>query len=375
MRKLRFIWIVLFAITLANACSRMGGQTAALNIYIRLPEEVTTKVGASEWPSILAKEKRINDLKIWVFVNQYADSSVPAGALLGYLEPKQLNVADGDVQVFTLPMDKEKASKLQKVDVFVLANSKAVQLMELGEEATRTQLDTLCLSDNRFGILSTGAPTDARVEETEGLPYCAVGKGLELSGPATNLTVKNVELVRAVSKIQFVFEQGNDTPDDFTITGLELKGSQIPKREYLFNDSNNSYKIDEKSGYVDQAAIFTSYLPAKTSIARSKSPGNYIYTGGSTATYQNRIYSALANGFLTGCPPFYLRESDKTLSGIIRYQIGSESKSLEFNMADKEQFTRNSNWILYFYFNSTTMGLGVFYSEWGSDGPYTIIGN
>ena len=43
MKKLTFIWIVLFAIMLAGACSRLDEPKAALNIYVRLPEEAATK--------------------------------------------------------------------------------------------------------------------------------------------------------------------------------------------------------------------------------------------------------------------------------------------------------------------------------------------
>ena len=376
MRKLHFIWLLLSALLLAGACSRLEEQEAALNIYVRLPEEVSTKA-TTDWATLLARETRINDLKIWVFVNKYKDSSVPKGTLLGYLEPKQLNVVNGQVQKFTVPLNKEMASKIEKVDVYVLANAKAVQFNGVGQDATTADLDALVLSGTKFGISANGKPTNTSISETEGLPYSAVRKGLELTGTAPNLSVADVKLVRAVSKIQFVFSQikvGDDTPVEFEITGLELDSGQIPEEEYLFNDSENLYKIG--SSFVDQALTVTA--PAKAEIVGSTSPGQYAYTSGDTEVYQKKIYDALTSvpPALTGCPPCYLRESSKTLSGKITYSVGGVAREpLVFKMSGTEIFSRNSSWVLYFYFNNTNMSLSASYSEWEFTNNHIITGN
>lgn len=378
MRKLNFIWIVLSAILLAGACSRLEEQNAALNIYVRLPEDVATKA-TTDWPTLFSRETRINDLKIWVFLNESADSNLPAGLLLGYLEPKQLNVVSGSVQKFSVLLDKDVAAKIKKVDVYVLANSKAIQMQEIGKTTTSAELDALTLSGNRFGISDNGSPTNTSIVDYEGLPYTAMGKGLTLSGSSTNLSVENetLQLVRAVSKIQFVFSQimlaSGDKPVPFTITGLELDGGQIPKQEYLFKESSAPYRIG--SDYVSQTLIFSD-LPTKNDIVGNTNPSSYAFSSSETAKqYQDRIYEALINNTLYGYAPCYLRESDKALTGKIKYTLGNSTvKELPFSMSTNDRFTRNSSWVLYFYINNNSLSLSVSYADWTAVDSYTIIG-
>jgi len=377
MRKLRFIWIVLSALMLAGACSRLDEPKAALNIYVRLPEDVTTKA-VTDWSTLFSKETRINDLKIWVFLNESTDASLPAGQLLGYLEPKQLNMINGKVQKFSVLLDKEIALKIKKVDVYVLSNSRAIQMQEIGKTTTSAELDALTLSGNQFGIAVNGTPTNTGVIDYQGLPYTAVGKALTLSRSGSNLSLDNetLKLVRAVSKVQFVFSQimvGTEKPVTFSITGLELDGGQIPEQEYLFNDSAKDYKIGDS--YVPRTLSFDP--PSKNDIVGNTNPKSYVYDSSAEKPqdYQDRIYEALVNGRLTGYAPCYLRESDKTLKGKISYTLGNSTvKTLEFSMSTGEQFTRNSSWVLYFYINNNSLNLSVSYSTWvpGDDGPYIL---
>lgn len=377
MRKLKFIWIVLSALMLAGACSRLDEQNAALNIYVRLPEDVTTKA-ATDWSTLFNRETRINDLKIWVFLNESTDASLPAGQLLGYLEPKQLNVVSGKVQKFTIPLKKEEAAKIKKVDVYVLANSLAIQMQEVGKTTTSAELDALTLSGNRFGIAVNGSPTNTSVIDNQGLPYTAVGKALTLSRSGSNLSLDNetLELVRTVSKVQFVFSQiklsSGETPVPFSINWLELDSGQIPEQEYLFNDSANKYKIGNE--YVSRTLTFPG-LP-KDDIVGNTNPSSYVYSSNETPQeYQARIHEALVNNTLTGYAPCYLRESDKALTGKINYTLGTFApKTLDFSMSADEKFTRNSSWVLYFYINNNSLSLSVSYADWTSDGSYTIIG-
>lgn len=379
MRKLKFIWIVLSALMLAGACSRLDEQNAALNIYVRLPEDVTTKA-ATDWSTLFNRETRINDLKIWVFLNESTDASLPAGQLLGYLEPKQLNVVSGKVQKFTIPLKKEEAAKIKKVDVYVLANSLAIQMQEVGKTTTSAELDALTLSGNRFGIAVNGTPTNTSVIDNQGLPYTAVGKALTLSRSGSNLSLDNetLELVRTVSKVQFVFSQimlsSGDKPVPFSINWLELDSGQIPEQEYLFNDSANKYKIGNE--YVPRALTFPN-LPSKNDIAGNTNPSSYVFDSSNETPqeYQARIYEALVNNTLTGYAPCYLRESDKALTGKINYTLGTLApKTLEFSMSTGEKFTRNSSWVLYFYINNNSLSLSVAYSPWTPVDSYTIIG-
>ena len=380
MRKLKFIWIVLSALMLAGACSRLDEQKAALNIYVRLPEDAATKASYTDWSTLFSRETRINDLKIWVFLNESTDASLPAGLLLGYLEPKQLNVVSGSVQKFTVLLDKEVASKIKKVDVYVLANNGSFQIAAIGRDTPSTDLDAIVLTDNQFGVAVNGTPTNTGVIDYQGLPYTAVGKALTLSRSGSNLSLDNetLQLVRAVSKVQFVFSQimlsTGEKPVPFSINWLELDSGQIPEQEYLFNDSANKYKIG--SEYVPRALTFPD-LPTKDDIVGHTNPSSYVYDSSAETPqqYQDKIYEALVNNTLTGYAPCYLRESNKALKGRINYTLGTFApKTLDFSMNPNEKFTRNSSWVLYFYINNNSLSLSVAYLPWTPVDSYTIIG-
>lgn len=380
MRKLKFIWIVLSALMLAGACSRLDEQKAALNIYVRLPEDAATKASYTDWSTLFGRETRINDLKIWVFLNESTDASLPAGLLLGYLEPKQLNVVSGSVQKFTVLLDKEVASKIKKVDVYVLANNGSFQIAAIGRDTPSTDLDAIVLTDNQFGVAVNGTPTNTGVIDYQGLPYTAVGKALTLSRSGSNLSLGNetLQLVRAVSKVQFVFSQimlsTGEKPVPFSINSLELNSGQIPEQEYLFNDSANKYKIGNE--YVPRTLTFPG-LPSKDDIVGNTNPSSYVFDSSNETPqeYQARIYEALVNNTLTGYAPCYLRESDKALTGKINYTLGTFApKTLDFSMNPNEKFTRNSSWVLYFYINNNSLSLSVAYLPWTPVDSYTIIG-
>ena len=380
MRKLKFIWIVLSALMLAGACSRLDEQKAALNIYVRLPEDAATKASYTDWSTLFSRETRINDLKIWVFLNESTDASLPAGLLLGYLEPKQLNVVSSSVQKFTVLLDKEVASKIKKVDVYVLANNGSFQIAAIGRDTPSTDLDAIVLTDNQFGVAVNGTPTNTGVIDYQGLPYTAVGKALTLSRSGSNLSLDNetLQLVRAVSKVQFVFSQimlsTGEKPVPFSINSLELNSGQIPEQEYLFTDSANKYKIGNE--YVPRTLTFPG-LPSKDDIVGNTNPSSYVFDSlnETPQEYQARIYEALVNNTLTGYAPCYLRESDKALTGKINYTLGTFApKTLDFSMNPNEKFTRNSSWVLYFYINNNSLSLSVAYLPWTPVDSYTIIG-
>lgn len=375
MRKMRFI-LILMSVLLAGACTRLEEQKTALNIYVRFPEEVTaTKTEGINWSALFAKETRINDLRIWVFVNK-ADG-IPAGTLLGYLEPKQLILAGGKVQKFTVTLDKAVAKKIELVDVYVLGNSSPLGLIDLGEKTTPAELDAMKFTGDQFGIADDGLPVTTDVTDAVGLPYTAVGRNLKLSGTGADLSVANVELVRAVSKVQFVFcqiQDGETLPVNFVITSLKLNKDLIPEEEYLFNDNEKPME-NPKIGknYVSRELSFKNLLPVKDDVAGSTTPSGYAYNN--EPDYLDKINTALINGEVTGMAPCYLRESDKALSGEIQYTVDNVTKEpVKFSMVSGQKFARNSCWIVYFYFNNDILTISVSPTNWTSGGEFEIIG-
>ena len=387
MKKLLLIFLGIAAMLLAVGCERLDQPTTDLNIFVRLPDQIATKAEDPIAPE--ANESRINDLKIWVFVNRFEEgSNLEKGELLGYLAPKQLNVADGKVQKFTVTMDRKMASAIKSVDIYVLANTVSAGFQKDfyfidgvwrgWEELKINQLKGIVMTGGIFGTVKEDntniyRPSNTSVTDVVGLPYTACGEDLDVTGKSAELSVTSVELVRAVSKVQFFFSQVKDnagnTPIDFEVTGLELYGTQIAEKEYIF--PNVSYD----GGYLTDNLVFSS-VPTKATIAASTNPATYAYSGESAQSYLNKLLTAAtATGpEVSRGPVCYLREGGKKLKGKLTYTFGGVAgKTQEFEMVE-DAFTRNSNWIVYFYFTDTTLGFTVASAPWGNGGQYTIVG-
>ena len=72
---------------------------------------------------------------------------------------------------------------------------------------------------------------------------------------------------------------------------------------------------------------------------------------------------------------FYLRESDKKLTGEIKYTVtDAEDNTVErtatFSMHDAGDFSRNHTWVVYAFYGSTTLDiLVVRIKEWTTVDP------
>ena len=203
-----------------------------------------------------------------------------------------------------------------------------------------------------------------------GLPYSAVGKNMQMKGsyPVMNLDV--VTLKRAVSKFRFVICQLSDAAGpvtEFNIEELSLDEGQIATSEFLFNDSQNEYKIDASVSpkYLAKAAKFTA--PAYADVALNQAPQEYAYTPGQTQEeYEKVIYNGLKANVLTDLGKCYLRETDQPLAGRIKYTMpgvaGTQEKT--FSMSEAGGFARNHSWIVYIYFLRDEMTFTVSWNEW-----------
>lgn len=383
MMRLRNILAILLLTLVSGAClgDRITVEQPSLLIRVRFPAlpEIETKAGASEFAAELESETAIKDLQIWIFLHDDFAAERKSGYCIGYLNSADIvfkknygsDPLTGFENRYYVNIDKDIAQQHPAVDVYALGNSgnSSINPGSFNENTTRDYLDKFVINGNYYGIKGTGTPTHTSVPNG-GLPYSAVGKNMQMKGsyPVMNLDV--VTLKRAVSKFRFVICQLSDAAGpvtEFNIEELSLDEGQIATSEFLFNDSQNEYKIDASVSpkYLAKAAKFTA--PAYADVALNQSPQEYAYTPGQTQEeYEKVIYNGLKANVLTDLGKCYLRETDQPLAGRIKYTMpgvaGTQEKT--FSMSEAGGFARNHSWIVYIYFLRDEMTFTVSWNEW-----------
>ena len=67
---------------------------------------------------------------------------------------------------------------------------------------------------------------------------------------------------------------------------------------------------------------------------------------------------------MSGVGPYYLRETDKQLSGVITYQKGvAAEQKVRFEMKAPGDFSRNHTWIVYAYYGVDGMQVVTVYTQ------------
>ena len=85
-------------------------------------------------------------------------------------------------------------------------------------------------------------------------------------------------------------------------------------------------------------------------------PDRYVYLSHQSQVYEDLINDGVESGELTERGPFYLRESDKQLTGTISYALnGGETKQATFRLSEAGDFSRNHTWIVYAHYGTATM--------------------
>lgn len=365
--------LMLLLLTACSGSSSVGGgdepvpngalptsSKPTLKIYIFPPDrpaitraDVLGNVGASE------EENKIHSLHVWVF--DRGDSK-----LVGYVSLGNLTLSESGTGEVTMEITDDFANKIMtsdtrpKVDVYVAANVSSgncgISFETLTKKGTTTesQLEPLFIGSNYFGVSSpvSGVPAD-------GLPMSGVLKEQRIAGTSpvfrvgTEQKLANVQLVRAVSKMRFVFCKSSTNNDDVAVNSISLDGSVLPKEEYLFLTDDYS-KVTPKwrikgSEYEAQKTLVS--FSSGRSVETNDDPYSYSYDGVmSGQEYEERINEGVTNGDLSDLGTFYLRESDQALSGLIKYKIQNEDKETSYSMKNEGDFSRNHTWIVYGYF-------------------------
>ena len=373
MRKRLFIWLLLPVVFLAS-CSLIDEQLDAegcpkLSIAIEFPEDtdLLTRATVGEVPAE-TKENAINSLGIWVFYSTTEGSHAheKVGSLL-VNDIKDLPAAGG-VRKYSLSVGQTFMLERPDVDVFVLVNGASIN-SNLTENSTWVEVnDAMFGGDNYF---STIKPVTAVPDG--GLPMSGVGMGLTVGGEEPFLKVPTVSVGRAVSKLRFIFSQmytENNTEEEYAIEKVVLDGNQIPESEYVF--SPNGYRIG--TDYISSNLEIP--WPNSLALKYSETPEIYSYAGQDGPSYEKLIKDGISSNQLSHLGTYYLRESDKRLTGTVYYSITkdniTEHKEMSFTMDKAGDFARNHTWTVYGYFISNrTLQLGVSVLPWDKNN-YTI---
>ena len=403
----RYKMLVLLLAILLVACS--GGSDpitevpttptdgpSVLNIYVYAPGQSVPTRGNTGQVNAAEAEDAIHTLQIWV----YTTEATPK--LVTYFKTNafQQTPTENDTYKFELPIDDTFASSNNRptVDVYVLANVTTNNCgLNFDEHTAKTDLENAVLAENYFGVTN---PVTA-------VPF----EGLPMSGKLTNQTVSGnkpvltlgtsstemakVKLARAVSKARFVFSCSTDF-DGLKITSVTFDANMIPTQEYLFLDQD--YTVDgnyTKIGNTYNDAV-TPSLFSIDETAICADPAHYAWDrlvndnqACTAQDYERLIAEGLTIHEGESAPRLteqrlYLRESNKQLSGTIKYKIKEkgeaaygEEQSITFQMVGPEApaewqpyFSRNHTWIVYAYLAWAKMRIvDVHFKDWETTQP------
>ena len=371
-----------FAALLAVSCRRADPYMKAdaqLMVSLYIPGATMTRAETG-MVNPLSEELKFTSLRIWAF---FSDT----GERISYKcfqnsEDTPLNqtgLPNSTITRFGLPLSGEKfnlltASPRRPVDVYAVANIESAVSAVPGRTASREDLDGIIVSNIGGSEPLTRSVPDA------GLPMSGVLKGASVTGGYPVLNISTLKLTRAVSKIRFVFcQQGIPATETepavianaaCEILGISFDGisdgkdCQIATTERLFTE--NTIDLGDKPGYVPLSASVSEtggnpIIPnSNLSVVEDpellffRSAGN---EGETAEHYESRLDAAVSPESQVG--PVYLRETDKRISGEIRYRTssGGAVQTASFSMGAGDVFSRNHTWIVYACFVEETMKL------------------
>ena len=346
-------WLLCSILTmLCSACSSSDAEEGAMEashkqpmmaIYVYAPEQAaTSQMNAAQTRADegevdpIANEGTIKSLQIWVYESDTKN-------YVGYFSTNDVTALnEGHGTTYQIPVSDYFAANKPKVNVYAMANVTNANcgVGTLDKDTSRDNLMAGAKIEGHFGLgnLQTSVPDD-------GLPFAGhlTAESVVGDSPALRIgtasSASTVQLTRAVSKLRFVFAKTTGQPK-VSINSIKMNAGMIPEVEYLF-DKTQSLTYNEY-----EAELF-SFID---DIAETTDPTDYIYFNQDAQEYENLINGA----GLTVKGPFYLRESDKQLTGTITYTIGGgEEKIANFAMQQAGDFSRNHTWIVYAYYAGT----------------------
>ena len=382
--KYRVLIGFLFAALLLGGCRRERvisvDELPKLSLTLEIPSASGTKADEGEVASQMEEENEIYDLKIWIF--KHPKPGENTHVLIKYATSNSIDPSDsklvkldelpqaGTAKKYAFSVDRSLATDDPRptLDIFVLANSASIGCT-LGKEASYETLTAAAFGTDGvyagdfFGPVDPVTPTALHEAETKkGLPMSGMGEDLSISGEDYSLSVGKITLLRAVSKLRYVFCQTLNTGEDaetMEVLRVELDQQLIPEQEFIFSPTGGAHVSE---GYVDQGIVTKPAEPATYyTVPSSAIPELYTYTGSGAsgaADYERLVLGAIDENKLLCPATYYLRESDKPLSGKVYYQVkkngvvvGDSERVKTFAM-ETPDFARNHTWTMYGYFIS-----------------------
>ncbi len=377
---LRLLLICIACILVLSACSKDEAEDVRetpkpmLRIYVYDPENpINIRGNVGDVTQLNQQESKITNLQIWVFESATGD-------IVGYLNPSQLEIPTPLGRVYMMAVSDEFAANKPDVDVYVAANIKEANCgISFDENTTREELQEALLENgiskgksDYFGLnsLTMSVPD-------EGLPMTGLIKNQPIYGESPVLrvgdgeSISTVKLVRAVSRLRFVFSRSNENDTPVRINNIVLSSGRIPTQEYLFLE--DAYDNTKRNCHIVpyyEIGVTSLLSSPFADIAGNSDPRDYAYTDQTAQKYENLIASGITNNELTAHGPIYFRESDRILTGAVTYKVGDEAeKFVNFVMQEAGDFARNHTWIVYGYFSSGDKLeiVNVFVKSWNEE--------
>lgn len=354
------IWMAAMMLLIFGACSSDSSeeQTPVLNIYVYAPGQPTPTRSVMD-PT--EEEKKINSMTLWVYKS--SDNKSLLGTIV--LTDKELETLNSDnMGIYSMAVDENFAKNPEPVDVYVLANVLNNNGTTLGTTiSTKTSLENAEFNGGDYFKFVHPVENKyyAQTKLTdEGLPMSGVvrEKAVINQNAVLHMTDANLQLVRDISKIRFVFSAIEGS--FLYIDEIKLNKNLLYTSNYLFlNDEHPYFRVG--ADLFDKEVVLVETLKdngVPKYVKTCTDPRIYAYVSGMDETaYDAKIKEGLAKGELTEAPTVYLPESDKRLTGTVYFHLGSDearaSRTGSFTMLNGD-FRRNQTWIVYIYYNGSS---------------------
>lgn len=353
-------------------------EKPVLKVYLFAPDNpIVTRADIGDVNPLLA-ESEIKTLDIWVFEHV-------SQTLVGYIHLSNQIFDSNDQKVVTMDITDDYAEKNPKpsVDIYVVANATALNSgLAFNRDTTPSELEAAKIGRSTAGDFFG---LTALVDEVpdDGLPMSGLLKEQTVddsTAPVYSVAMtKKVKLVRAVSKVRFILSQSTTNPPAVSDLSIKFDDNMIPTNEYIFlsgeyptvlgHIDNTSYESGEEYNKVLASGI------GSGDINGCENPASYVYRsqGNEDETaqeYETRIDDGVNANYLSQIGRYYLRESDKKITGTITYNVGGDNRTVPFEMAAAGDFTRNHTWIVYGYFlGKGDLVLNAVYTQPWEDNP------
>lgn len=351
------------------------GEEAYLNLSFSTASTTTSRasragnIGNDETQANPNAESDIHSIKVWVFKSGTGASANP----IAYKEDTPTAVgggtANGNYTLNLRFLRKINGEELKNIDLYILANSESTNMADKlkGKDfrsITRADLQGVTF-DNPFGITTEGKAQTTEVPTGKGLPISRAITNIEIAKHVADTEIEakdkgiSIPLVRAVSKLHFYFARTADADaltENVKVTKIEIDGNTFPTESYVFPDEEDYATADANKAATSNKYGTPSYVPTlltldgveNTKIKAVADP--LTYQRGATETAQ--AYMDRMNNEIGGHDLTYLRETNKSITGKIYYQLaeGGIEKSQVFTIPSIGKAIRNRELVVYGYF-------------------------